>query len=490
VDYDNSTTTYDTSGIFTGSVTVVDGSPVATYPGEPGDHMCEASPVDLTDPLLTQWRKSKANPIKPTGPSVSGPLGCTSAWKEASGNWTTTIQSNDVGNGLKTTFWTSHDYVQWSYVGVLHGCAVCDACVQSCSDFFPAPATGGGIDASKWVFGINTGGCGLASGGLVAGTFDRATLTFTPDHRPWADAATTGDRVAVQHYAYDYTKVLYPKNYESEDGRRIAYGWLDVEPPGYTNWTGVHTLPRVVSPSSEDDITNAMLSSPAREVTALRTRKLASVRGMRFATGRAAETATSMQQPLRQAGGHSAARPLLSTPRADWQPVPGVASVRLDITVTWRGLASLPAGLVGFQPQLMLFAPTNSSDSLAGPQLSWARDTRGGASGSASAPPAGAGIGGGGAGGGWVNGTAGGMGSGPLALRAGQDSLALRVLVDGSVVEAFWDGGRARTTGQFFPADPGATGLRVSAGAGAAAVTADIDVWEMGNMWINKPAGS
>jgi hypothetical protein len=30
----------------------------------------------------------------------------------------------------------------------------------------------------------------------------------------------------------------------------------------------------------------------------------------------------------------------------------------------------------------------------------------------------------------------------------------------------------------------------VSAGAGAAAVTADIDVWEMGNMWINKPAGS
>ena len=27
--------------------------------GEPGDKMCEAMPVDLTDPLLTKWKKSK-----------------------------------------------------------------------------------------------------------------------------------------------------------------------------------------------------------------------------------------------------------------------------------------------------------------------------------------------------------------------------------------------------------------------------------------------
>jgi sucrose-6-phosphate hydrolase SacC (GH32 family) len=47
VDSDGSNTTYDVSGIFTGSVTVVDGTPVATYPGEPGDKMCEASPAGV-----------------------------------------------------------------------------------------------------------------------------------------------------------------------------------------------------------------------------------------------------------------------------------------------------------------------------------------------------------------------------------------------------------------------------------------------------------
>ena len=42
VDYsDGSSTPYDAGGVFTGSVTVVDGVPIATYPGEHGDHWCE-----------------------------------------------------------------------------------------------------------------------------------------------------------------------------------------------------------------------------------------------------------------------------------------------------------------------------------------------------------------------------------------------------------------------------------------------------------------
>ena len=80
VDGDNHTLTgYDTEGIFTGSITVVDGKPIATYPGEPGDKMCEAFPMDLDDPLLTRWAKYPGNPIKPDGPRTTGPLGCTSS---------------------------------------------------------------------------------------------------------------------------------------------------------------------------------------------------------------------------------------------------------------------------------------------------------------------------------------------------------------------------------------------------------------------------
>merc|ERR1719174_2927139 len=157
-DSDGTPTPYDAKGIFTGSVTVVDGTPIATYPGEPGSKMCDASPANLSDPLLKVWKKSSHNPIKAHSPQTTGPLGCTSAWKDpTSGKWTTTIQSNQVGieqnaNGpLRTTIWSSHrDFLDWRYTGTLTGCRACDECVQSCSDFYPAP--GFPESANKFVF--------------------------------------------------------------------------------------------------------------------------------------------------------------------------------------------------------------------------------------------------------------------------------------------------------------------------------------------------
>ena len=43
--------------------------------------MCDASPANLSDPLLKVWKKSSHNPIKAHGPQTTGPLGCSSAWK-------------------------------------------------------------------------------------------------------------------------------------------------------------------------------------------------------------------------------------------------------------------------------------------------------------------------------------------------------------------------------------------------------------------------
>jgi hypothetical protein len=68
--------------------------------------------------------------------------------------------------------------------------------------------------------------------------------------------------------------------------------------------------------------------------------------------------------------------------------------------------------------------------------------------------------------------------------------MQVRVLVDGSVVEAFWDGGRARFTARATPPArmQQEVGLRVVAtlaGGGAAdGITADVVVFEMGNMWL------
>jgi sucrose-6-phosphate hydrolase SacC (GH32 family) len=246
------------------------------------------------------------------------------------GNWTTTIQANikdfpplSVGDplrpehlaavnskvdvaanssgSLRTTFWTSKNFVDWSFVGVLT-CPACDLCVQSCSDFYQIPAaaaaaatissTGGGetvVASNRWVFGINTGGCGLRSGGMITGTFDRASLTLTPDRPEWAAAVLAGDRKAAQHWAYllrpihesnangitclpnpsvcpcilyldllpvwtfrdtlvarsryDYGPFSFPK-LSVQDGRRIIYAWLNINPGKQSDWIGMQSVPR------------------------------------------------------------------------------------------------------------------------------------------------------------------------------------------------------------------------------------------------------
>ena len=76
---------------------------------------------------------------------------------------------------------------------------------------------------------------------------------------------------------------------------------------------------------------------------------------------------------------------------------------------------------------------------------------------------------------------AGQINGGPLALRTISDTLEARVLVDGSVIEAYWDGGRARYTSRFYPSTA-PHGLRVFASNDK--VTADIIVYEMGSAWL------
>jgi hypothetical protein len=194
VDYDGTNTPYDAGGVWTGSVTVVNDVPIATYPGEPGDRWCDASPLNLSDPLLTTWKKSTLNPLGINGGAgngglgtAGGPLGCTGAWKEASGNWTTTIQTASHGGTcpgggcppntkLRTAFFTSHNFVNWSFVGLLN-CPECDAVVTPCCDFYPVNCSGpdcANPGGNRWIFGVNDGN-GIKSG-AITGTFDRATL--------------------------------------------------------------------------------------------------------------------------------------------------------------------------------------------------------------------------------------------------------------------------------------------------------------------------
>lgn len=77
--------TYDSYGVFSGSVTMVDGVPVVFYTCVREDKtqlQCIARPKDVQDPNLTEWVKDARNPVIPTLPE-----GCDATsfrWRERS----------------------------------------------------------------------------------------------------------------------------------------------------------------------------------------------------------------------------------------------------------------------------------------------------------------------------------------------------------------------------------------------------------------------
>ena len=85
---------------------------------------------------------------------------------------------------------------------------------------------------------------------MITGTFDRASLTLTPDRPNWAAAVLAGDHTAAKHWAYDYGPFSFPKT-SGQDGRRIIYAWLNFKPTvpvsGNVTWTGMHSVPREIT---------------------------------------------------------------------------------------------------------------------------------------------------------------------------------------------------------------------------------------------------
>ena len=70
---------YDINGIWTGSTTIVNGTPIIIYTGINQNNsqvQCQARPANITDPTLTEWKKWASNPLitSPNGrdPSFDG----------------------------------------------------------------------------------------------------------------------------------------------------------------------------------------------------------------------------------------------------------------------------------------------------------------------------------------------------------------------------------------------------------------------------------
>jgi beta-fructofuranosidase len=114
---------YDSSGVWTGSTTVVDGIPIIMFPGLNAtgpETMNLAKPSNLSDPFFTNWTMSEHNPIMPAGHDW-----CT-AWKTKEGEWRTT--------NLEGAIFSSYDFTNWKRLG-----QVFDA--NECPELFERPRT-------------------------------------------------------------------------------------------------------------------------------------------------------------------------------------------------------------------------------------------------------------------------------------------------------------------------------------------------------------
>lgn len=170
-------TSYDRNGVFSGSATVVNGTPILLYTGvdnftEYGYYyqtqaMATPSPLPPSnpDPLLTHWTKSAQNPIisnTPLGGNHSQFRDPTTTWQQ-DGLYYTAVggQLDCRGSAM---LYSSSDYTGWEYVGLLASqtaadpSAQCspadngDSCDQlgtacrswECPDFFTVPGLHGG----------------------------------------------------------------------------------------------------------------------------------------------------------------------------------------------------------------------------------------------------------------------------------------------------------------------------------------------------------
>lgn len=256
----------DVDGCWSG-VLVYDGdTPTIVYSGRRGDR--ELPCVATGTPDLVEWTKVAENPViaaPPAGVDVTA-FRDHCVWREGE-TWRQLIGSGIRGRGGTAFLYESVDLREWTYVGPLlvGDSAEGDAkspdwtgTMWECVDLFRL----GNEDAAHRDI-------------LVFSAWDEG-VTYHPLY--WS-GRYEGDRFApaTLHRLDLGGRYFYaPQSMRDESGRRLMFGWLQEGRPDSAavaaGWSGVMSLPRVVTAGSD----GAIHQAPAPEVEALRDELVAS----------------------------------------------------------------------------------------------------------------------------------------------------------------------------------------------------------------------
>jgi len=113
---------YDWAGIFTGSVTMIEGKPVIIYTGQTDvEQQCLAYPKNLSDPYLLEWIKEPSNPVistPPPGVQAGDWRDPTTAWwVESHKKWHILVggtHNQSIGAAFSFSSLSS-DFLSWTY---------------------------------------------------------------------------------------------------------------------------------------------------------------------------------------------------------------------------------------------------------------------------------------------------------------------------------------------------------------------------------------
>lgn len=246
--------TYDQDGVFSGSVSIVDGARLLSYTcvGPKGQLQCQARPVDASDPDLVEWAKDDSNPVIATPPPGVPPDSFrdpTTAWTD-SGLSRIAVGAAVGGVGHVSQYSTS-DFETWKFEGFMYADVSGTHAMFECPDFYPV---GPASPSQTYVMKISDSGDWYALGG-----YDSASQTFQP--RQSLRRYMAGNFYASKRF------------FDPVQKRQVLFGWVQESSPttGQRGWQGSMTLPMEVS---YDSATDSIRAFPIAEVASLRNQSL------------------------------------------------------------------------------------------------------------------------------------------------------------------------------------------------------------------------
>jgi beta-fructofuranosidase len=448
---------YDMHGIFTGSATIVGGSPVLVFPGvcdlyPPGSAGaavpgCKygyafgtATPANRSDPLLQNW--TSVGPI--ANDTFDDP---STAWQTPSGEWRLIGHCGDGTVGdcgpsaprfQSAPLWASRDFRTWRRVGFTNLPA------GECASLYPLPPLVNGTrlppGAAETMTHVHKWGCGWTKDCYAIGSW----VDGHDDSEPgvWTTAATSPEDGLLEHGIYYAAKDFW----DGKHGRRIQWGWA----PLYTNSLA---LPREVR---YDPRLQQLVFSPLSEQALLRNGTLARKLGAPLRRG----------TPLRlRASNQAEAELIFELPAEAMSLVATLASPSGAEALRFQIDYAPPTAPAGSAP---FYSVQVTGTSSAKPPSRHRRTP------ASPSPPTTAR--GGGDGGDWSF-------SSELRLLPSDEQLCMRLFFDHTIAEAYWQG-RVAMTLPLASADWGGGNAELTLSANATASVASAEVWSVTAMWV------